>query len=335
MGYSQKMIVQKFFSISLQITKLISISLLLSIIAGCSSFEAYIANPQKLDPGRLPEPNVSVNIPNLGPCTDSSDRIVRFNSNQPVTILVHGCNGSAGRFRSLAQLYAFHGQQAICFSYDDRDSLIDVSNQLISALEQLSEHTDLQTISVIGHSMGGLIARKALEEDIATNDSTIKLTTVSAPLAGINDAKTCGKEALHWISLGIVPAICWGITGDNWFEITSASDFIKKPAPLSSSVQRYLKVVTNEENTCRVDQNGTCIASDHIFELEEQYHPVIDQYPQVTNVQVDAGHVEIVGYKDVIPRKLLSILQEQGMLVATPPERQAALEELLTELYLK
>jgi len=29
-------------------------------------------------------------------------------------VLVHGCKGSAGRFRSLAQLYAFHGQQAVC-----------------------------------------------------------------------------------------------------------------------------------------------------------------------------------------------------------------------------
>jgi hypothetical protein len=50
-------------------------------------------------------------------------------------------------------------------------------------------------------------------------------------------------------------------------------------------------------------------------------------------VEVDAGHVEIVGDKNRIPRKLLAILQEQEMLAPTPPERRAALERLLVELY--
>jgi hypothetical protein len=40
-----------------------------------------------------------------------------------------------------------------------------------------------------------------------------------------------------------------------------------------------------------------------------------------------------VGYKQVAPRKLLAILQQQGMLAPTPPERQSALERLLAELY--
>jgi hypothetical protein len=51
------------------------------------------------------------------------------------------------------------------------------------------------------------------------------------------------------------------------------------------------------------------------------------------NVEVEAGHVEIVGDKEVAPRKLLAILQQQGLLAATPPERRAALEQLLAEIY--
>jgi len=50
-------------------------------------------------------------------------------------------------------------------------------------------------------------------------------------------------------------------------------------------------------------------------------------------VEVEAGHVEIVGYKHVAPRKLLSILQQQGMLAPTPPERRVALERLLAKLF--
>ena len=51
-------------------------------------------------------------------------------------MLVHGCRGSAGHFRALAQLYAFHGQQAVCFAYDPGDSLVKASGELITALDR-------------------------------------------------------------------------------------------------------------------------------------------------------------------------------------------------------
>lgn len=310
----------------------------LTALFACSTSSTYIVQPQPLESDNLPEPDREVEILNLGSCTDSVDRSLRFNSNYPITILVHGCNGSAGRFRSLAQLYAFHGQQAVCFTYDDRDSLIDSAAKLDIALQKLATVTSNKNISVIGHSMGGLVARKAMENNSlnhwTNSDVNIKLITVSAPLAGIAAANTCGYSALNWLSFGIVPGICWGITGDNWDEITSRSNFIKYPEPLLPLVQSYLKIVTNEQNTCRkIDNNGVCIESDYVFELSEQYHPVIDSYSKVTNIQVDAGHVGIVGYKDVAPRKLLDILQQENMLSATSPDRQSALELLLTKLY--
>ncbi len=311
---------------------------ILVTLAGCAISPSYVPEPQPLEPGRLPSPNAALNVPHLRPCTDAPDRTLHLNTNYPVTVLVHGCTGSAGRFRSLAQLYAFHGQQAVCFSYDDRDSLLLSSGQLISALDELASNLRDHDLTVIGHSMGGLVARKAMELDRRgewrRNEASIKLATVSAPLAGIRAASTCGSSLLHWLSLGAVPGICWLVTGDNWYEITSQSSFIRRPGPLLPSVQRYIKVVTDERDTCRrTSANGTCLESDYVFSRAEQYHPVIDNYPQLVNVEVEAGHVEIVGNKDVAPRKLLTILQQQGLLASTPPERRAALEQLLAELY--
>ena len=307
------------------------------VLAGCALSPAHVPDPLPLEPGRLPAPDIAVKVPRLGPCTDSPERTVHLNSSQPVTVLVHGCNGSAGHFRSLAQLYAFHGQQAVCFSYDDRDSLMVSSRQLIGALDELAGHLRGGSIAVIGHSMGGLVARKALEAERSAqwrSNPDLRLATVSAPVSGIAVASTCGLTAVHWLSLGVVPGMCWMITGDNWFEITKHSDFIRRPGPLLSSVQRYLKVVTDERGTCRRRTlDGGCIESDFIFTLAEQYHPVVDRYPQLTNIEVDAGHVEIVGYKDVAPRKLLEILQRENMLAPTPPARRAALERLLAMLY--
>jgi len=319
----------------MRISSIPCLFLAVAALAGCAT---YVPDPQPLEIGRLPVPDVAVEIAHLGPCTDSPDRTLRFSASYPVTVLVHGCKGSAGRFRSLAQLFAFHGQQAVCFSYDDRDSLVLASGQLITALDELGGRLREHNVTVIGHSMGGLVARKAMERDRDAQwqrrDMSINLATVSAPIAGIAVASACGSTPLQWLSLGVLPGLCWAITGDNWYEITSASSFIRSPGPLLTSVQRYLKVVTDERDTCRrKSADGSCLESDYVFSLLEQYQPVIDHYPKLTNVEVGAGHVEIVGSKDVAPRKLISILQRQGLLAPTPPERGAAFERLLAELY--
>lgn len=307
-------------------------------LAGCAASPAYVPESQQLDTSLLPLPDTTVSIANLSSCTDSAEKSIQIDSKSPITILVHGCNGSAGRFRSLAQLYAFHGQQAICYNYEDRASLLESADKLALAVNALAEATSNQNIAIIGHSMGGLISRKAMEDNpkIANplSDKNLELITISAPLSGIKAANHCGIAPLHWLSAGIIPGICWAVTGNNWREISSSADFIRYPEPLIPSVQKYLKIVTNEKDTCRLKAtDGSCIESDYVFNLAEQYHQKIDNYENITGVQVDAGHVEIVGNKDIVPRKLLAILQEYNMLSYTPRDRKEALEKLLAELY--
>ncbi len=310
-----------------------------SLLAGCSLVRPLMERDlTPLEAGRLPVPDISVQVPQLGPCTDAPDQALALDSSRPVTVLVHGCTGSAGSFRSLAQLYAFHGQQAICFNYDGRASLLSSSEQLVTALGALAQKMRNRNVTVIGHSMGGLLARKAMEGDHRAAweraGLDVNLVTVSAPVSGIAVANHCGYRALHWASFGTVPLVCWAITGDNWREINPSSEFIRRPGPLVDSVRRYVKVVTDERDSCRRrDATGACLQSDFIFSLPEQYQPVIDGYPRLSNVQVAAGHVEIVGYKGMAPRKLVSILQEQGVLAETPPGRGVALDRLLAELY--
>lgn len=313
-------------------------ALLATLLSGCVFLRPPDLDPTPLDAGRLPAPDITLRMPQLGPCTDAPDRGFSLDSSEPVTVLVHGCNGSAGRFRSLAQVYAFHGQQAVCFSYDDRASLVRSSEELAAAVGVLAGRMRNREITVIGHSMGGLIARKAMEgerrAEWESDGINVNLVTISAPISGIAVANPCGYRGLHWASLGAVPLICWAITGANWYEITASSDFIRRPGPLVPSVRRYVKVVTDERGTCRRrDAAGACLKSDYIFSLEEQYQPVIDGYPRLTNVQVAAGHVEIIGDKDVAPRRLVSILQQEGLLAATAAGREGALEQLLAELY--
>jgi pimeloyl-ACP methyl ester carboxylesterase len=279
-----------------------------------------------------------VNVPGLRPCNDGEGSALHLDPGRKVNILVHGCNGSTGRFRALAEVLAFHGQQSACFTYDDRASLMVSSGQLAHAIGALARGLETPEITVIGHSMGGLVARKALIQErpdaIREAQVDLQLVTVSAPFAGIAAARACALPVLRVASLGLNDLLCWTVSGDNWYEITYASPFIRQPGSLASQVRRHLKVVTDERGTCRRhDERGQCVEGDFIFSLAEQRYPPVSSAPGITEVEVPAGHVEIVGETGVTPRKLIAVLQREGIVHATPPERQSAFQDLLAQLY--
>lgn len=306
-------------------------------LAGCATRDAADPAFQFIDQSRLAPPNISVTIPGLGPCTDNPDRTLHLASGQPLTVLVHGCFASAGRFRGLAQVLAFHGQQTACFTYNDRDRLMASSGELGAALDRLAHTMENRRIAVIGHSQGALIARKALVADrpdaIRSSAVQLRLVTVSGPFAGIAAAKSCGDPLLHTLSLGLVGPICQIVTGAKWSDITATSPFIVAPGGLARQVQDYLKVVTDERGSCRRMDNGSCAESDAIFSLAEQRNAIIDRDPLVKIVEVKAGHVEIVGDQRVSPAKLIAVLQENGIIRPTEPERLGKFGQLLTAVY--
>lgn len=290
------------------------------------------------DPGRLSSAQSTIQISGLRPCNDGADATLHIDPSQPVNILVHGCNGSTGRFRALAEVLAFHGQQSACFAYDDRDSLMVSSGQLANAVDTLAQQLNTPKITVIGHSMGGLVARKAVVSDrpdpLRNSQIDLGLVTVSAPFSGIASARMCAVPALRVATLGINDLVCWLISGDNWYEITSASSFIQNPGSLAPQVKRHLKVITDERDSCRRrDDNGRCIESDYIFSVAEQRYPLVTDAPLATDVEVVAGHVEIVGESGVTPHKLIDVFQREGIVRATPPEKVTAFQALLAKLY--
>lgn len=307
----------------------------LSLLGGCASHE--ITPAAALEPSYLPSPNVIVNISGLGPCTDSPDRSLRLDSSQPVNVLVHGCYGSSGQFRSLAQVLAFHGQQAACFTYDDRAKLTHSASELALALKQLAEQTRVPQITVIGHSQGALIARNSLTTSqlIARPvlPANLRLVTISGPFAGIESARTCGKGWLYPLTLGFIPLSCYLATGPKWTDITYSSSFIREPGALAPQVVNYLKIDTDERNTCRREVDGRCVASDDIFSLAEQRNSSVEAGPRITRVEVKAGHVEIVGDERGPPTKLIGILQDEGILNPTAKQQTSAFQLLLSRLY--
>ncbi|MCU7843451.1 MAG: alpha/beta hydrolase [Candidatus Thiodiazotropha sp. (ex Monitilora ramsayi)] len=308
------------------------------LLSACMSMQKSPINTQAIDTRYLPSPDIQLVIDGLGPCTDAGDRTLRLKSGEPVNILVHGCYASAGRFRALAQVFAFQGQQAICYNYDDRASLAVVARDLRQSLDSLAGLTGHPEITLIGHSQGGLIARHALTTGIAEtsdlNQTRQQLITLSAPFSGIRAADHCASHTARIISLGLVIPICMAISGDKWLEITHASDFIRRPGRLHPSVEEHLLIATDEAGSCRTRTDDQCREDDYVFSLAEQKLPPTLTSPLVRQITLKAGHTEIVGIGEHIPEVLIRTLQEEGILGKPEPARMSAYDNLLKTLYL-
>jgi len=307
------------------------------VITGCSKTVPSDPTFTLIDSTNLPPSDTEVIIEGLSPCTTSTDATLRLNSKEPTTVIVHGCKSSAARFRSLAQVFAFHGQQTFCFNYDDRDSLMESSARLIDALHSLSKAVRNQEITVIGHSQGGLVSRKALvgerDEIFSADHTSVRLVTVSTPYAGISAANHCASTTVRFLTLGLAVPICKLISGDKWYEITQPSTFIQRPGKLLDQVSSHLKIVTDETNSCRRYEKDICVEDDYVFSLNEQYFEPIDKAENVNNIEIQAGHAEIVGDYNVKPEKLIKLLQGLGIMRPTLPEQEKRLLSLLTQLY--
>lgn len=261
-----------------------------------------------------------VHIQNVDCCDDFTQEILELDSTQEVFILVHGCRGSTGSFSTLKKVFESRGQQAICFSYDYRDKIELAAEQLLAAINKINQEISPPQITVIGHSQGGLVSRRALiseqeGQELKTEKQNIRLVTISAPFNGIYASEPCGKTALHVISAGVTVLICKGITGKTWTEINPYSDFINNPGTVVDNVVNHLKIVTDERETCRrFDEEGQCTESDYIFSTEEQYHPLVDRDRRVTNIEIKAGHALVVGTTGRPPLELIDVLQENNIL---------------------
>lgn len=309
---------------------------LLFLLGGCATSEPVDPANFQIAPGNLPRANVTLRIPGLTPCTDNPDHSLHLDSTQPLYVLVHGCFGSSGQFRGLAEVLAFHGQQTVCFTYDDRARLTRSATELRRAVDLLAEQTRAPRITIVGHSQGALLAHKSLTElplPAPRRHADLNLVTISGPFNGIEVAKTCGRTWLYPISLGLLPLSCYAVTGAKWADITFSSRFIREPGTLVPQVSRFLKIDTDERGTCRRTEGLRCLERDEVFSLDEQRNSLVEADRRARRVEVRAGHVEIVGDKHVAPTKLIALLQEQGVIYPTAPERLSAFNQLLARIY--
>jgi pimeloyl-ACP methyl ester carboxylesterase len=270
---------------------------------------------------------------------DSGRPLSELDPSRPLTVLVHGCNFSAGRFRTLARVFQAHGQQTICFNYDDRASLDVSSQQLRDAIETLSPAFHGATLTILGHSQGGLIARRALIQErkdrpLHAEGVSFRLVTVSAPFSGIRASSDCGSLPLRILSFGLTAAICQIVTGSKWHEIYPKSDFIRAPGSLIEAASVHLQVVTDERGAClRRNAQGGCSRDDFVFSLDEQRSAAVERDRRTAVDQIHAGHSAVVGEDGAAPWQLIHVLQAQKILASTPPEQRESMARWINALF--
>ena len=277
---------------------------------------------------------------NLDCCDDFRRQIMRLESGKEVIILVHGCKASSGHFLTLKEVFASRGQQAICFSYDYRDSIEECSARLMKAINLIDGFLDPPAITIVAHSQGGLVARRAIISDrpdnlsLKVNSNKVRLVTISSPFNGIKASSHCGITPLHVATAGTTVLICQIIAGSTWSEIPPGSEFITNPGTLANAVTAHIKINTDEQDTCRsVNEDGSCNESDFVFALDEQYAPPVDADSRVINIELHAGHAQIVGKPGRPPYELISILEEHRVLRPQTLLTRAEDSALLLSLY--
>ncbi|CAA0119904.1 Uncharacterised protein [BD1-7 clade bacterium] len=241
-----------------------------------------------------------------------------------LTVLIHGNAGNVLDMAPLARIAEQHQQITACFTYNQRHSMKRSARLLSQHLDTLNNRYSLTSMRLVGHSLGGLIARKSLtmlSTEAVPDD--IQLVTIAAPFAGVRIAEGCGNMALRVLSLGIQDLACWFISGDKWHELTTASRFIQQPGALPESLSLHLHIITQESDSCRYyDMQGQCITDDFVFTPYEQQLSQRDRHLHTQQLEITAGHTEIIGKYGPIPDSLRSAMNWQ---FGSPLEQLASL----------
>jgi pimeloyl-ACP methyl ester carboxylesterase len=114
-------------------------------------------------------------------------------------ILVHGINGSPRNFADMAKHFADSPYQPVAFFYPSGMPLAEASEQLAARLTELVGRHRPDRFGIIGHSMGGLVAKGILNQKV--NDAVLPgwrtFVSIASPWAGIDAAQQAHQLPRH------------------------------------------------------------------------------------------------------------------------------------------
>jgi len=105
---------------------------------------------------------------------------------RPLVICLHGLKSEPSKFDEFRTFLRGSGYATATFRYDDYQSIRTSASQLSGMVQSLFGDTRTPKVALVGHSMGGLIAREWTENPQLENGRISYLITVGTPHRGSN-----------------------------------------------------------------------------------------------------------------------------------------------------
>lgn len=208
-------------------------------------------------------------------------------------VLVHGINPDHADLDALAGDLHARGYTVLRFVYDDSDRLDASAGQLARGIEALATERGIKRLAVVAHSMGGLVARRALtpRHGLGPLGLQVEFMSVASPFGGFGSA--------NWSRLD------FGLGRKVFHDLGSRAKFIREPGELLPGVT-HTKVETDEHNRTLRGREDDSVP------LKSQTQASVDSAARARH-RLALGHVG-------------SVNDEQGRV---PPAVQALLSEVL------
>ena len=136
---------------------------------------------------------------------------------QPLVVLIHGLQGSHHSVEGLRQELTRAGHACVTYAYPNDGPLIDSARRLASDLKAVELPAD-STLILVTHSMGGLVARRMIEDPDLDDSRVRQLLMIVPPNSGSNlaylPASLDWHEHLHDRSIDGLPEFIFRSTSD-------------------------------------------------------------------------------------------------------------------------
>jgi pimeloyl-ACP methyl ester carboxylesterase len=221
-------------------------------------------------------------------------------STRRIVVVVHGIKPEPSDLDPLSQDLARRGFTVFRFVYDDKARLDSSAARLRRALAQFERKWRPEEMAVVAHSMGGLVARRALTKEplaftgrdrtavsLAPLSGRLTLVTIASPFGGFRTA--------DWARLSRKSRR--SVAGD----LGTRAPFIQAAGELARGVTHF-KIETDEGG--HRTPNGK---SDSKVRVRCQLHPSVDAGAK-ERIRLDLGHVASVNQRGRVPKEVRAAL---------------------------
>ena len=105
---------------------------------------------------------------------------------KPLVVFFHGLKSRPAKFDDFRTYLCAEGYATAAISYDDHQSITDSATQISQIAAQMFVGPNTPELFLVGHSMGGLVAREWTENPTISNDKIVSLVTIGTPHRGSN-----------------------------------------------------------------------------------------------------------------------------------------------------